>query len=65
MHEKESYPKLLNVPQMAELLGISSRTIYNRVRPGSDNPFPIKAKRVLGRTLRFDREEVFEYLESA
>ena len=65
MKETKSYPKLLNVSQLAELWDCSPRTIYNRVRPGSDRPLPINTKRVLGRSLRFDRDEAIEYLESA
>ena len=54
--------KLLDVKDVAEWLGISERTIYNRVRPNATDPFPIKPKRV-GKLLRFDPVDVQRYID--
>lgn len=62
MKELKNAIKLLSVQDLARILGISARTIYNRVRPGAKDPFPIKAKRV-GKLLRFHPEDVKAYID--
>ncbi len=57
--------QFLTVSEVAALLKISPRTIYNEVRPGAERKFPIKAKRVGGgRLLRFLKSDVDAYIES-
>ena len=52
---------LWTIEETAQYLGISKRTIYNRVRPGTtEKPFPIKPIRI-GRLIRFKRTEVKGY----
>ena len=53
--------RLLTIKDVAHLLQISERTIYNRVRKNAERPFPIKAKRV-GKLIRFDPKDVEEYI---
>lgn len=52
----------ITVGELAEYLGLSARTIYNRVSPKSKSPFPIKPKR-FGRHVLFDIQEVDKLLE--
>lgn len=54
-------PKLLSVKQVAEILNISPRTIYNRIS-GSDGrqPFPIKHRKI-GNMVRFLEEDVINF----
>lgn len=54
--------KLLTIKEVARLLQISERTIYNQVRKGADRPFPIKVKRV-GKLLRFAAKDVQRYID--
>lgn len=55
--------KLLTVKELAALLQISERTIYNGIGVHSKHPFPIKPKRI-GRLIRFDSRDVEKYIES-
>ena len=56
--------KLLTIKEVARILQISERTIYNKVRPNSKfEPFPIKVKRV-GKLIRFDPKDVQRYIDS-
>ena len=55
--------RLLSIKETAEILGISQRTIYNRVAPKAKRPFPIKPKRV-GRLVKFRVEDVEAYIEA-
>jgi excisionase family DNA binding protein len=54
--------RLLSVKETAEILRLSPRTIYNRVAPGAENPFPIKPKRI-GRSVRFRNQDVQDYID--
>ena len=54
--------KLLTIKEVAELLRISERTIYNKVRKGAERQFPIKVKRV-GKLIRFAARDVQRYIE--
>jgi len=62
MNEKKDTKKLLTIKDVARLLQISERSIYNQVRKGAERPFPIKAKRH-GRLIRFDQEDVQRYID--
>lgn len=55
--------KLLSAEETAEYLGISVRTIYNRTGRKSKVKFPVKPKRI-GKLLRFDRNEIDDYIDS-
>jgi len=54
--------RLLNIVETAKYLGMSPRTLYNRVCRKSKNPFPVKPKRV-GRSVRFDIYDLNEYVK--
>jgi excisionase family DNA binding protein len=54
---------LLTVEETAQLLGISSRTIYNGICRRSKTPFPVKPKRI-GRAVRFDIRDLEAYVDS-
>ena len=51
--------RLLNVSELADYLGLSPQTIYNKLSAGT---FPIKTKR-LGRLLKWDIRDVDRYLD--
>jgi excisionase family DNA binding protein len=54
--------ELWTVTETARYFGISERTIYNRVRPGSTlKPFPIKPIKI-GRLWRFRKSDINAYL---
>lgn len=55
---------LLNVDELAELLGISPRTIYNGTTKNARIKFGIPYIRV-GKLLRFHTDDVVEYLEKS
>lgn len=59
------YPlkRLLTVEETAQYLGLSPRTLYNRISRGAKDPFPVKPKRV-GRAVRFDIRELDSYIDS-
>ena len=52
----EDYPQIMNVEEVADLLRVSSQTVYNLARAGK-----LPAVKV-GREWRFDREKVLEAL---
>ena len=55
--------KLLTIKEVARILRISERTIYNKVRPNSKfKPFPIPVKRV-GQLVRFEAKAVQRYID--
>ena len=54
--------KLLTIKEVAEILKISERTIYNKVRENSEKPFPIPVKRV-GRLVRFSSKDVQNFID--
>lgn len=59
----KSKPRLLNINQTANYLGLSPKTIRNRLGPRAPNPFPVKPKRV-GRKVLFDRRMLDKYINS-
>ena len=61
--EETRRPKLLSVEELAECLGLSPRTIYNRLSRGSKNPFFIRPKR-MGKSIRFDLRDIEAYVDS-
>ena len=55
--------RLMSVEETAEYLGISPRTIYNRICHGSKNPFPIRVKKI-GKLIKFDVNDIEAYVDS-
>jgi len=55
--------RLYSVQESAVYLGLSPRTLYNGVAPGSKNPFPVKAKR-LGKKVLFDIRDLDLFVDS-
>ena len=53
--------QLLSVEETAEILGISVRTIYNKIHRKSTETFPIPCKRI-GRLVKFARNDIDKYL---
>ena len=60
---EEIQKRLLSVEETAIYLGLSPRTVYNRVHRKSKNPFPVKPKRI-GKLVKFDRQDLDKYIES-
>ena len=54
--------RLLTIKEVARLLQISERTIYNKVRKGAERKFPVKVKRV-GKLIRFHPKDVQRYID--
>ena len=50
--------RLLSVKELAEYIGLSPQTIYNKINRGK---FPIPYKKVFG-LLKWEKEEVNEFL---
>ena len=66
MAEKENkqiMKRLLSVEETALYLGISCRTIYNRVSRKAKKPFPVKAKRI-GKLVKFDLQDLDKYIDT-
>jgi len=55
--------RLLSVEETAAYLGISPRTIYNKIGRRTKTMFPIKPKRI-GRLVRFDLKDIEDYIDS-
>lgn len=62
MQNLKNASRLLRIKDVARILGISEKTIYNRTRKKADRPFPIKVRRV-GRLIRFDPKDVQQYID--
>lgn len=60
---KMSEKRLYTVGEAASYLGLSPRTIYNGVAPGSKNPFPVKPKRY-GKKVLFDVADLDRFADS-
>jgi excisionase family DNA binding protein len=63
MNQEKSDKRLLTVQEVADLLRISPRTIYNQLGRRAIRPFPVKPKRI-GKLVRFDVADVQRYLNS-
>ena len=55
--------QLLKVNELAKILKISDRTIYNGICRRAKRRFPIPVKRI-GRSVRFDVRDVKKYIKS-
>ena len=62
--DKQAIPRrLFRVAEAASYLGISPRTIYNGVAPGSENPFPVRHKK-RGKVVLFEKKDQDEFADS-
>lgn len=55
--------RLLTIHEVADILRISHRTIYNQINRKAVRKFPIRVIRV-GRLIRFDRHAVNEFIKN-
>lgn len=55
--------RFLSVQETAEYLGVSPRTIYNKLSCAGESPFSVKPKRY-GKKIRFDIRDLDQYLDS-
>lgn len=55
--------RLLSVEETAHYLGISPRTIYNKIGRKSKNKFPVKPKRI-GKLIKFDKHELDDFINA-
>lgn len=62
MQKLKDTDKLMTIQDVARILGISERTIYNQVRKGAERKFPVKVKRV-GKLIRFHPKDVQRYID--
>jgi len=63
MISKPKHPKrLLSVSEAASYLNLSRHYLYNRIAPGSKDPFPVQPIRV-GRAVRFDIHDLDAFIE--
>lgn len=56
-------PRLVGVDEAARYLGISPKTIRNRLGPRAREPFPVRPKRI-GRKVLFERADLDAYADS-
>jgi len=56
-------PRMLDINDTAEYLGLSPKTIRNRIGPMAENPFPVKPYRQ-GRKVTFKIEDLDAYIDS-
>ncbi len=54
--------RLLSVAEAAFYLGISPKTLYNRLTPGCQNPLPFRP-RYFGRRVLFDRRDLDKFID--
>jgi excisionase family DNA binding protein len=58
------YKQLLTVSECAEILKCSPSTIYNGIANRSKNKFPIRPIKLGKKAVRFDYDDVLEYIDS-
>ena len=55
--------RLMSVEEAAEYLGLSPRTLYNKIAPKAKDPFPVRPKRI-GKLVKFDRLQLDQWIDS-
>jgi excisionase family DNA binding protein len=55
------WPRLLDIPDAAEYLNLSAKTIRNRLSD-RENPFPVQPKR-FGKRVLFDRKDLDRFVD--
>ena len=60
---KGAAKRLYSVEEAAVYLGLSPRTIYNGIAPGSKDPFPIRPK-PWGKRRLFDIKDLDKFVDS-
>lgn len=55
--------RLLKIEDAAQYLGISPKTLRNRLGPRAQDPFPVRPKRI-GRRVLFDIRDLDVYVDS-
>jgi hypothetical protein len=58
----EIQPRLLNIEQTANYIGLAPKTIRNRLGPRAPDPFPVKPKKLGGRVL-FDIRDLDQFID--
>ena len=58
---KSNSKAMLTIPEAAEYLGISPKTIRNGVGPKAKYPFPVKPKRI-GKRVLFRRTDLDQFI---
>ena len=53
--------RLLSVQEAAHYLGMSPKTLYNRISKKAKRPFPVKPKRI-GRSVKFDMKDLEKFI---
>jgi predicted DNA-binding transcriptional regulator AlpA len=61
--KKKMRPRVISVDKAAKYLGISPKTIRNRLGPKAKNPFPLKPKHI-GKRVLFDVIALDSYINS-
>jgi predicted DNA-binding transcriptional regulator AlpA len=62
MQDLKNASRLLTIKDVARILGISERSIYNGTHRNAKKRFPIKIKRH-GKLIRFDANDVQQYID--
>jgi excisionase family DNA binding protein len=55
--------QLLSVEEVAHILGLSPRTVYNQIHRKAKKKFPVKAVR-LGKLVKFKVSDLDDYIRS-
>jgi len=59
----KQWPRLMDLPTAAAYIGMSPKTLRNRISRGSDNPFEVKPKR-RGRKVLFDKKDLDKHADN-
>jgi hypothetical protein len=59
----DAKPRLLSVDAAAKILGISAKTIRNRLGRKAKHPFPITPK-YIGTRVLFDERDIYIFIDS-
>ncbi len=62
MEKRKMEKRLLSVTEAACYLGVSPKTLYNRLSPGCRNPLPFRPK-YFGRRVLFDKRDLDRFID--